>query len=62
MKPRVRSLMTYPAGSPHLAQREWSVEFDDGCGPEEEYFTRFTTALRFAYHLAMGGSRWEFVA
>lgn len=43
--------------------RHWHVEFTDSCGcMEEEDFTSFLSALRFAYHVAAGGNRWEFVA
>jgi hypothetical protein len=62
MKPRIHSavwtnLMT------DEDERRWHVNFTDGCGcDEEEDFPTFASALRFALHVAAGGSRWEFAA
>ena len=62
MKPRVRSLVWRDVSS-GTTQRRWHVEFDDSCGcREEEDFPTFEAATRFARHVALGGSRWEFVA
>lgn len=60
-KPRVYSLLwrRIPAGG---ATRRWHVDFQGSCGcTEEADFATFSTALRFARHIALGGSRWEFV-
>lgn len=62
MKPRVRSLMWRDVKS-GTESRHWHVEFQDSCGCREEVdFPNFTLALGFARHVALGGSRWEFVA
>lgn len=61
MKTRVESQVWRDIGSGESSRR-WHVFFEDGCGCEEEQFKSFRVAIRFAYHLAMGGSRWEFVA
>ena len=62
MKPRVESqvwrYLTHDGET-----RRWHVFFEDSCGcEEEEHFSSFQTALRFACHLASGGDRWQFVA
>lgn len=72
MKPRVNSGIAIPIGTDKKgravrlnsqAHRVWHVTFEDACGCEEtEHFSKFSTALRFAYHVGAGGSRWEFVA
>lgn len=62
MKPRVFSQVWTDFGSGNKTRR-WHVEFEDGCGClEQEDFRSFISAARFAYHVAKGGSRWEFVA
>jgi hypothetical protein len=62
MKPRVYSLIWTDVVSGEQT-RHWHVEFKDSCGcTEEEDFATADAARRFAYHVASGGSRWEFVA
>lgn len=61
MKPQIRSLVWTDIPS-RKKTRRWHVFFEDGCGCiEEEDFPTFAMALRFAHHMAGGGSRWEFI-
>jgi hypothetical protein len=47
-------------------RRVWYVEFESNCGcgccSDTREFNKHSTALRFAYHVAMGGDEWGFVA
>lgn len=61
MKPHVSSAIERNLSTGET-RRLWCVTFDDAGCVDVEYFGRFMSALRFAYHVAMGGSRWEFVA
>lgn len=64
MKPKVFSQMWQRLPRvEHEPRRVWLVAFTDTCGCDyEEDFPSHATALRFARHLALGGSRWEFTA
>lgn len=62
MKPRVFSEVWWTLSSRKPLRRVWLVRFTDSCGCDyTEDFDTHATALRFALHLAGGGSRWEFV-
>lgn len=62
LKPRVFS-QNWTNVSTGEVTKGWAVEFEDSCGcPEYQWFTTFHNALRFAHHVVLGGSRWEFVA
>lgn len=62
MKPRVHRI-TWISTSTGDAFPRWHVDFVDSCGcATDEDFATFGSALRFAHHVANGGSRWEFIA
>lgn len=61
MKPRVFSEVWWTLPE-RTSRRVWQVAFTDSCGCDyTEDFDTHATALRFALHIAGGGSRWEFV-
>jgi hypothetical protein len=62
MRPRIHSAV-WTNLSTGEEERRWHVDFIDTCGcDEQEDFATHDEALRFARHVAAGGSRWEFVA
>ena len=62
MKQRVFSLVWTNIVT-DVEERRWHVAFTDRCGcREEEDFPTFRAAVRFALHVALGGSRWDVVA
>ena len=60
--PFIHGILSWPVGDEDSKRRLWAVDFEDSCGcAETEYLPTWQSAFRFAWHLANGGSRWEFV-